>query len=477
MTRLTRKDNDTLRKQEWRLLFVPGSGISAAFSATAAQGSSASQPHSQTGNAVPEDYAQDTFLVKAFFSEAEKYYVVMLTNLKQTWYEKLELYAIRERSKLIRSFAHEEDAQMEALLLSLSTVFTTAYDIPAASKTSATPSKQILQGRHGKLYMIVGFEFGLATMYWKFKLSPMIASTSDVSRSLALKTAATFSQLPLFPANLSQLIDDVNDGGGSGSGSGARAGANGNNKRGRRTFLEDSEDEYDDNQPGDFAPEDDDELDEDQRNADGVSILFDHLVLPLIALNNAYRKQTRTLEAVIKNKESEVVEALELLEQHGIGYHNRRRATERFDRARIDTKLQGDVEQLIFPQLVGPRELFADKRVTTLCAIISRNAGEHANPSQSLLERNMASQEAGSSQSSRRTAGGESMSLLKDVGASAPIPTMIPAADRNAGNADGGANSKAAKEAEELERRRVLQEQLDKEKTEKERSRKKKKLF
>jgi hypothetical protein len=35
----------------------------------------------------------------------------------------------------------------------------------------------------------------------------------------------------------------------------------------------------------------------------------------------------------------------------------------------------------------------------------------------------------------------------------------------------------AFKEAEELERRRALQEQLDKEKAEKERSRKKKKLF
>lgn len=59
----------------------------------------------------------------------------------------------------------------------------------------------------------------------------------------------------------------------------------------------------------------------------------------------------------------------------------------------------------------------------------------------------MASQEAGSSQSnsaSRRAAGGEFMSLLKDVGASAPMPTIIPAADRNARNADGGANSKAS---------------------------------
>lgn len=59
----------------------------------------------------------------------------------------------------------------------------------------------------------------------------------------------------------------------------------------------------------------------------------------------------------------------------------------------------------------------------------------------------MASQEAGSSQSnsaSRRAAGGESMSLLKDVGASVPTPTVVPAAVRNAGNADGGANSKVS---------------------------------
>lgn len=55
----------------------------------------------------------------------------------------------------------------------------------------------------------------------------------------------------------------------------------------------------------------------------------------------------------------------------------------------------------------------------------------------------MTSQEAGSSQSSRRAAGGESMSLLKDVGASVPTPTVITGADRNAGNANGGANSKA----------------------------------
>ncbi|KAF9910789.1 hypothetical protein EC991_005506 [Linnemannia zychae] len=444
MTRLTRKDNDILRKQEWCLLFIPGSSTPSSSSAVHAP--SASQPQSQQLNTVPDDYAQDTFLVKAFFSETEKYYVVLLTNFKQTWYEKLELNAIRERSKLIRSFAYEEDAQLEALLLSLSTVFSTAHDTPATStpRTPTTRSKQLLQGRHDKIYMIVGFEFGLAAMSWKFKLSPMIASTANVSRSLALKTAATYSQSPLFPTNLSQLIDDV--GAGSESGADARANANGNNKRARRTFLEDSEDEYDENEEREFALDDEDELDDEQKNADGVSVLFDQLILPLIALNNAYRKQTRTLEAVIKNKESEVVEALELLEQHGIGYHNRRRATEKFDKARVDTKLQEDVEQLLYPQLVGPRELFADKKVANLCTIVSRNAGEHANPSPSLLDRNMASQEVGLSQASsaRRNGGGESLSLLKDVGASIAAPTVAPASGRNTGNPDGGANAKAS---------------------------------
>ncbi|KAG0377530.1 hypothetical protein BGX24_005942 [Mortierella sp. AD032] len=368
MTRLTRKDNDILRKQGWRLLFTSDPNTLSSSSSAGAQQPNASQPQSQqpssqTANTIPDDYAQGTFLAKAFFSETEKYYVVMLTNFKQTWYEKLELHAIRERSKLIRSFAYEEDAQLEALLLSLSTVFSAAHDAPAAttSRTSATPSKQLLQGRHGKIYMIVGFEFGLATMYWKFKLSPLIASTADVSRSLALKTAATFSQSSLFPTNLSQLIDDV--GAGSGSGSNARADTNSNNKRRPRTFLEDSEDEYDDNEAREFTPEDEDELEDEQRNADGVSVLFDHLLLPLIALNNAYRKQTRTLEAVIKNKESEVVEALELLEQHGIGYHNRRRATERFDKARVDSKLQ-EVDKP-FPLIAGQEFGVPGSRIIT----------------------------------------------------------------------------------------------------------------
>ncbi|KAF9089877.1 hypothetical protein BGX23_006408 [Mortierella sp. AD031] len=272
-------------------------------------------------------------------SKAEKYYLILLSNLKQTWYEKLELDAIRQRSKLIPSFAYEEDAQVEALLLSLSTVFTTAHNAPAASTSklsSNTPSKQLIQARHGKLYLIVGFEFGLANVSWKFKLSPMIVSTADVPRTLVKKTAATFSPQPLFPSNLSLLIDEVNGGGG---GSGSGYGTGGNKKR-ARTFLEDSEDEYDDDGIQEFALDDEEELEEDQKNANGVSVLFDHLILPLIALNNAYRKQTRTLEVVIKNRESEVTEALELLEQHGVNYHNRRRATERFDKARVDTKLQ-----------------------------------------------------------------------------------------------------------------------------------------
>jgi len=71
-----------------------------------------------------------------------------------------------------------------------------------------------------------------------------------------------------------------------------------------------------------------------------MSIMFDHMILPLITINNAYHKQIKNLEAIIKSKENEVVEALEMLEQSGIGYHNRRKATEKYDKSRAEAKLQ-----------------------------------------------------------------------------------------------------------------------------------------
>ncbi|KAG0027905.1 hypothetical protein BGZ81_005183, partial [Podila clonocystis] len=81
MDRLTKQDNDALREQEWRLLFEEATNI-------------------QDGD-VPEDFSQDTIMVKTLFTEssANKEYLVLLTNLKQLWMEKLDMEQIRRRSK------------------------------------------------------------------------------------------------------------------------------------------------------------------------------------------------------------------------------------------------------------------------------------------------------------------------------------------------------------------------------------------
>ena len=94
MTRLSKQDNDTLRKQEWQLLF--GAQVAAISGSLTSTITSAGPP--QEG--LPSENAQDTFLVKTFFSETEMYYLILLTNLKQCWYEKLEIEDIRKRSQV-----------------------------------------------------------------------------------------------------------------------------------------------------------------------------------------------------------------------------------------------------------------------------------------------------------------------------------------------------------------------------------------
>lgn len=68
--------------------------------------------------------------------------------------------------------------------------------------------------------------------------------------------------------------------------------------------------------------------------------MFDHVILPLISLANVYRKQVKTQESVIKAKENEVYEALEILELSGINHRNRRRATEPYHKGAAETKVQ-----------------------------------------------------------------------------------------------------------------------------------------
>ncbi|KAF9993862.1 hypothetical protein BGZ65_010549, partial [Modicella reniformis] len=82
MTRLRRKDNHMLRKQEWRLLFGTGAGPVAHAQPAAPVSSSFPSQEVLLQTQTPSSYSQETFLVKSFFSEAEKYYLVLITNFK-----------------------------------------------------------------------------------------------------------------------------------------------------------------------------------------------------------------------------------------------------------------------------------------------------------------------------------------------------------------------------------------------------------
>lgn len=86
MDQLTKQDNDALREQEWRLLFEEAANI-------------------QDGD-VPEIFSQDTIMVKTLFMEssADKEYLILLTNMKQLWVEKLDTEQIRRRSKVKLSY-------------------------------------------------------------------------------------------------------------------------------------------------------------------------------------------------------------------------------------------------------------------------------------------------------------------------------------------------------------------------------------
>ncbi|KAF9962340.1 hypothetical protein BGZ72_007393 [Mortierella alpina] len=433
MTRLSKKDNDTLRKQEWQLLF--GAQVAAISGSLPSTITSAGPP--QEG--LPSENAQDTFLVKTFFSETEMYYLILLTNLKQCWYEKLEIEDIRERSQSIKSFAYEEDSQLEALLVSLSAIFTTHQDTSTAALDPST--KRHLEHQGEKLSLVVGFIYGIATVQWEFKLSPLLATSGNASTLLDgpeheySTTLRHKSKRPRERATLQRL----------------------------RNFLEDSDDEDD--------RENENSVDgrtQDPIRVDGLSVLYDHLVLPLISLTNAYRRQAKSLETVIKAKENEVFEALEMLEQSGAGYHNRRRATERYDKARTETKLQEDLERQIRPQMSGPRELFSDKKVSALFSIVAKNAAEKASQG-----------ETGNSQDQSMASQSSIPRTNARTGVADPSSTLtVPRPEADTASSGGeGAGTKASKRAEELERRRLLQERLDREKIEKGRAPKKKKLF
>ncbi|KAF9299524.1 hypothetical protein BGZ74_008882 [Mortierella antarctica] len=365
MDQLTKQDNDTLREQEWRLLFEEAANIQ--------------------DSDVPEIFSQDTIMVKTLFMEssADKEYLILLTNMKQLWVEKLDTEQIRRRSKKIRSFDYEDDSQLEALLLSLSAIFSND------KQTSASTSKRRIEARE-------------------------------------------------------------------------------DNKRGRtKVVLENSDDEeYDEGLLHSNNTLDLEAGQEDVEYVDGMSVLYDHLILPLISIVNVYRHQVKSQETVIRAKENEVFEALELMAQSGINHRNRRRVTEPYVKADADAKLLSNLERLHKPQS-GPRELFSDKTIPKLCSIVTKNARPKDIPSgtfaASQLDQNLLSQYPSSipltisSSSSSGPRHGDAVLSVTQV-----EQENVP---------------KASLRAEELERRRQLEDKLEKEKEDLVKKPKKKKLF
>ncbi|KAG0093238.1 hypothetical protein BGZ93_003312 [Podila epicladia] len=421
MDQLTKQDNDALREQEWRLLFEEAANI-------------------RDGD-VPENFSEDTIMVKALFieSSADKEYLILLTNMKQLWMEKLDMHQIRRRSKKIRSFDYEDDSQLEALLLSLSAIFSTD------KQTSASNSKRRIEAREdNKLSLFVSFDFGLASVQWEFKLMPMLSVASAPAISLAAATQENAL------AGIRQIFSEST------------------RKRGRtKVVLENSDDEeYDEGLIHNNNTLDLEDSQEDVEYVDGMSVLYDHLILPLVSIVNVYRHQIKSQESVIRAKENEVFEALELMAQSGINHQNRRRVTEPYVKADADAKLQSNLELLRKPQS-GPRELFSDKTIPRLCSIVTKNARPKDIPSgtfaSSQLDQNSLSQYPSnipltiSSSSSSGARHGDAMSTVPQV-----EQENVP---------------KTSLKAEELERRRQLEDKLEKEKEDLVKKPKKKKLF
>ncbi|KAF9321066.1 hypothetical protein BG003_003829 [Podila horticola] len=402
MDRLTKQDNDALREQEWRLLFEDAANI-------------------QDG-VMPENFSQDTFMVKTLFTEssADKEYLILLTNLKQLWVEKLDMEQIRRRSKKIRSFDYEDDSQIEALLLSLSAIFSTD------KQSLASNSKRRIEARDdNKFSLFVGFDFGLASVQWEFKLMPMLSATS--APAISLTEATQESAL----TGIRNIFSES-----------AR-------KRSRtKAALENSDnEEYDEEYDEELLHSSTLDLEdgpEDVEYVDGMSVFYDHMILPLISIVNVYRHQVKSQEAVIRAKENEVFEALELMEQSGVNHRNRRRATEPYVKADADAKLQSDLERQRQPQ-AGPRELFSDKMIPKLCSINSLSQYPSSIPITI------------SSSSSSGARHGDALSTLPQV------------EQENV--------SKTSLRTGELERRRQLEDKLEKEKEDLVKKPKKKKLF
>lgn len=167
----------------------------------------------------------------------------------------------------------------------------------------------------------MAFDFGLASVQWEFKLVPMLSASSAPA-------------IPLTEATQESALTGIR-----------KKYSESTRKRGRTMMvLENSDDEeYDDGNSNTLDLEDGQE---DVEYVDGMSVFYDHLMLPLISIVNVYRHQVKSQETVIKAKENEVFEALELMEQSGVNHRNRRRVTEPYVSADADAKLQSVSEMM-----------------------------------------------------------------------------------------------------------------------------------
>ncbi|CAG8618606.1 45434_t:CDS:2 [Gigaspora margarita] len=84
---------------------------------------------------------------------------------------------------------------------------------------------------------------------------------------------------------------------------------------------------------------------------DGQSVLYQHFILPMMHVVLEYRERVNILETMIKDKENEVSEVLELLDKAKSSNYDRKHKTEPFDEERLDqiTKNNATVKSISCP--------------------------------------------------------------------------------------------------------------------------------
>ncbi|KAF9976382.1 hypothetical protein BGZ73_008660 [Actinomortierella ambigua] len=403
---------DLLRGQEWRLLFAS---------------------KQQSASNTPPALSDATLLVKGYFAPASHFYLVMVTDLQQCWVEKMEREDIRERSMSIKTFDYEDDSQLEELLKTLESMFSKGHTPPA--------TRHLKIGDNNSLELRDEFKYGIANAEWSFNLSPTMG---QLDAGLPKRTNTGGRELWDRPAFDKQYPSFLN-----------------RNARQREQSTMDSD------------------LQEDEEDGDilnGPLLMYENVSLPLITVLNAYRKQVRILENVIKSKETEVKELVDLLDVNGISHQQRLRATEPYRPKDVESpavvNVRADVRRQNRPAATGPWDLFSDAAIQSLCSIVSKNAANKSLHHPSQVPSSLDSLSQPLSQNPLSSQVMESLrsgtQSLRSEGQATPAPEQ-PASPR--------VDKQTKAEQEELERRKKLQERLERERIEREKKPKRKKLF